>query len=97
VAQAKILAKGVPVGGVAMTALYQFDRDDRLVQVLLERRDAEAVPKALAAVVKALEDRLGKSIGGLRSQPASRILVARRWRSAGTATNLTFLDYPARR
>lgn len=93
VAQAKILAKGVPVGGVAMTALYQFDKDDRLVQVLLERRDAGAVPKSFEAVVKALGDALGKPAEACEKLTGIPHLVERRWRTDGIAANLTFLDF----
>lgn len=93
VAQAKILARGVPVGGVAMTALYQFDQDDRLVQVLLERRDVGAVPKSFEAVLNALEKDLGKPSEACEKLTGIPHLVERRWRMAGTAANLTFMDF----
>jgi hypothetical protein len=93
VAQAKILAKGMPVGGVAMTALYQFDQDDRLAQVLLERRDAGAQRKSFEAVLNALEKDLGKPIEACEKLTGVPHLVERRWRTAGTAANLTFMDF----
>jgi len=93
VAQAKILVKGMTVGGVAMTALYQFDKDDRLAQVLLERRDAGAVPKSFEAAVKALGDALGKPSEACEKRTGIPYMVERRWRTAGTAANLTFLDF----
>lgn len=93
VAQAKLMAKGVTIGGVTMNALYQFDRDDKLAQVLLERRDAGAVPKSFEAMLKALDEALGRPREACEKLEGTPHLVERRWTSAGTAVHLTFLDF----
>ena len=92
-AKAKLLMKGVDVGGVAMTALYQFDAEDRLAQVLLERRDAGSTPKSFAAIEGALKQSLGKPAQACEKQRGTPRLVERRWKSGGTSVHLTFMDF----
>lgn len=93
VGQARLVAKNMPVGEAKMTALYQFGADDRLRQVLLERRDAGSTPKAFVAIEKALVGELGKPAVSCEKQRGSPRLLERRWTSGGTSVHLTFMDF----
>jgi hypothetical protein len=93
VGRARLVAKNMPVGEAKMTALYQFGADDRLRQVLLERRDAGSTPKAFAAIDQALGRSLGKPATACEKQRGSPRLVERRWTSGGTSVHLTFMDF----
>ena len=93
IGQAKLFVKGVVVGGVAVNALYQFDAEDRLEQILLERRDAGAVPKNFAAIDRALTEALGKPEIACDRQRGTPRLTERQWNSGATAVHLTFMDF----
>ncbi|MCC6468923.1 MAG: hypothetical protein IT563_11445, partial [Alphaproteobacteria bacterium] len=87
--KAKLLVKGVPVGGMAMTALYQFDGQDKLAQVLLERRDAGSTPKSFAAIDGALQEALGKPAAACAKTRGTPHTVERRWAAPGLQVHLT--------
>lgn len=89
----RLLVKGVDLGGVRMTAIYQFDANDKLAQVLLERRDAGSTPKSFAAIDAALKDALGKPAVACEKLDGTPHLVERRWKSRGNSVHLTFLDF----
>jgi hypothetical protein len=91
--KAKLVVKGVDVGGMPMTAYYQFDDDDKLAQVLLERREAGSTPRAFAAIDAALKNALGKPVQSCQKLKGTPHTVERRWQSRGTAVHLTFLDF----
>jgi len=93
VAQAKLMVKAVRIGGVAMNAFYQFDTRDRLVQVLLERRDAGATPASFDALERALARRYGKPTQACAQLRGSPKALERRWLDGKTAVNLTFFDF----
>lgn len=90
---ARLAAKDVAVGGVSMTALYQFGLDGGLKQVLLERRDPGANPKNLAAIEQALSAELGQPVASCEQRRGSPKLAERRWRSGRDALHLTLMDF----
>jgi hypothetical protein len=91
--QARLYVKAMPVGAATMTAFYQFGADDKLRQVLLERRDAGSTPKAFAAIDQALRKSLGKPAVACDRQRGTPRLTERRWRTGGTGVRLTFMDF----
>jgi hypothetical protein len=90
---ARLAAKDVAVGGVSMTALYQFGLDGGLKQVLLERRDPGANPKNLAAIEQALSAELGQPAASCERRRGSPKLAERRWRLKGDSVRLVLMDY----
>lgn len=90
---ARLAVGGVDIGGVAMTALYQFGMDGKLRQVLLERREPGATPKNLAAIEAALTVDLGKPAVACDKTRGSPRLAERQWRASASAVHLTLMDY----
>lgn len=90
---ARLAVKGVAVGGVAMTALYQFGADGKLKQVLLERREPGVTPKNLAAIEAALTADLGKPGVACDKTRGTPTLAERRWTQAANAVHLALMDY----
>ena len=90
---ARFAVKGVVIGGVAMTALYQFGPDGKLKQVLLERREPGVTPKNLAAIEQALTADLGKPAVLCEKTRGSPKLVERQWRVGSSAVHLALMDY----
>ena len=91
--QARLFAKGVMLGGTAMTAFYQFDGEGRLRQALLERRDAGSTPKAFTAIERSLRQALGKPAVTCEKQRGSPRTAERRWSAGATSVHLTFMDF----
>ncbi|MGQ0675462.1 MAG: hypothetical protein ACT4N4_05165, partial [Rhodospirillales bacterium] len=90
---ARLAVQGVALGGVAMTALYQFGLDGGLKQVLLEKREPGVNPKNFAAIEAALAAELGKPAAACERSRGSPKLVERRWTGDAGAAHLTLMDF----
>lgn len=86
----------VSIAGQVFTARFQMGRgDDRLHQVLLERRQSQVTPIGLAKVERAFRDLYGPPTracdnGRRRSTPALRQLM---WEFPTTTVHLSFMDF----
>lgn len=92
---APLLAEDVRIGGLAFRAWFQF-RGGALVQVLLERRGAEAGREDAEALMAALVARFGPpdrtcAEGGRDGRPASSEAD---WLREGLALHLSWLGFP---
>ncbi len=90
---ARLAVRGVEIGGVAMTALYQFGLDGKLKQILLERREPGVTPKNLAAIEATLTADLGKPSMACDKTRGSPKLAERQWRAGVSAVRLALMDY----
>ena len=81
------------MGGVALTALYQFGAEGGLKQVLLERREPGVSPRNFAAIERALTAGLGKPVLSCDQPRGSPKFMERRWRMCGEAAHLTLMDH----
>jgi len=86
----------VELGGLKFMALFQMNQaTDRLQQVLLERRGAQATPAAYDRMMAALEAAYGPAEGlCLTPHPDGPLRrLSLRWRFATTTIQATWLDF----
>lgn len=95
-AYAELAVEDVDIGGLAFTAYLQMNAgNDRLQQVLLERRRSGAVPAAFEQVIDALTERYGPPAADCAQaktggQPLDYEVT---WRFPATTLHAKFLDF----